>query len=268
VEILVDGERFWAWSSPLSWQRWVAHARVHQHYAGVTDPWAWLVEGRVRSEGGRWEIALASAALPVVPRGGHPAAALERRAAAAALVEQARRVAVEAGLVEGWTYDRFPIDVKHDGLGVRREVTGWASVEGRRATLRLGSVAQRTTDAVTVQFDAEVADGRVSLARPLMVAREHWTMSDREGSVRGCESRGADGQLHVFRWMVDRIVARGGQRTDLRDCDPADARGCRLGTEGEQIWYGRCWWDRAGEDDLLGPKPLPVSRVRYWATPR
>jgi hypothetical protein len=29
-------------------------------------------------------------------------------------------------------------------------------------------------------------------------------------------------------------------------------------------WYGRCWWDPAAQDVLLGQLPLPIRRTRYW----
>ena len=64
--------------------------------------------------------------------------------------------------------------------------------------------------------------------------------------------------------MTARIGTLGGRTENIASCDPTDPRGCRLGSAVGRTWYGRCWWDPAAQDVLLGQRALAVRRVRFW----
>jgi hypothetical protein len=280
VEIVSGGQDFLAWTSPLQWQRHWQPGHP-QHYAGVTDPWAWLVEGTIRRQGELWQIDVASVPLGPLPPDGTPrfrpnrqflsaaSASLLSVAAEAALLEQARVAIVEAGLAVNREVDVFPRQVEHKGLGRLAEVAGDIVVSGPTATARFrtANTSGDLTSMETFQLDVTPADPRVVLERPRMIGYEYWTMSDRVWADRLCGDRQPDKGPRVFDWMTGRLGTLGGRPENLLRCDATDARGCRLGTEGGRTWYGRCWWDPAAQDVLLGQRALAVRRVRYWTAP-
>jgi hypothetical protein len=277
VETILQGDAFLAWSSPVQWLR---HAQGQRsYYAGVTDPWAWLVEGEIRRDGDAWKVVLASVApapgadgaaprlAPTRPLFSNTAAALVEGASQHALLEQARNAVVEAGVSEITEYDVTPRQVEHKGLGRVPEMAGDVVISGSTAMLRLRAAYEDKTLAHNFRLQAAVDGPRVAFARPEMVAFEHWTMSDRTWGERICGDRNPQGEPFVFDWMTKRIAERRGRAESLTRCNPTDAAGCRLGVEGGRTWFGRCWWDPAAQDVLLGQRPLPVRRTRYWVAP-
>ena len=277
VEIIVQGDAFLAWTSPVQWLR---HAQGQRsYYAGVTDPWAWLVQGEIRRDGGAWKITLASVApapgadgtaprlVPTRPFFSNTAAALVEGASQHALLEQARNVVVEAGISDIREYDFTPRQIEHKGLGRIPEMAGDVVISGPTATLRLRAASEDKVLAHTFRLPVKVAGPRVVFAHPEMIAFEHWTMSDRTWGERICGDRNPQGEPFAFDWMTTRIKERGGRAESLTRCNPTDSAGCRLGAEGGRTWFGRCWWDPVAQDLLLGQRSLPVRRTRYWVAP-
>lgn len=280
VEIQAETQDFLAWTSPLQWQRHPQPGHTW-HYAGVTDPWAWLVEGTIRREGELWQIDVASVPLGPLPPGGTPrfrptrqffsaaSTALLSVASEAALLEQARTVIIEAGRAVNREVDAFPRQVEHKGLGRLAEVAGDIVVSAPTATVRLRTAngGTDTTSVETFQLDVKPSEQRIIFERPRMIGYEYWTMSDREWGDRICGDRAPDKRPRAFDAMTGRLGTLGGRLENLARCDATDPRGCRLGSAEGRTWYGRCWWDPAAQDVLLGQRALPVRRLRFWTEP-
>ena len=76
------------------------------------------------------------------------------RAAAEALLEQARDAVIDAGVPDTRDYNLYPRDIHHKGLGRLRELAGDIVVSGSSATLRLRSAREDMTIAHTFDWES------------------------------------------------------------------------------------------------------------------
>ena len=89
-------------------------------------------------------------------------------------------------------------------------------------------------------------------------------------SARGeelCRDRTAKGEPLPFDWIKSWILPQGRWSKELGRCDPTNPNGCQLGVAKGLVWYGRCFWDPAAQDLLLGQRHLPVRREQFWTVP-